>query len=189
MLILGQGGKKMTQKVQKWVKSTLIIGAALGGACIMSRIVGKAYAGDPPSRFLRFALTLEAQQVPLYKNLAKRAGKHKHNHIAAGMVKAMEAEKQHYYSLEEEAERLGISAWPWYLLGTGVGHLSGLVLGRLPITAALQAVVLIETSAAKDYKKAGQVVQDERLKRLYLEHQVDEESHYSWAREVLSQYW
>jgi rubrerythrin len=176
-------------RLQKLLTGVLLVGAALGGVNGVRMLRDRSKGVGNNANFLRYAITLEAQQVPLYRSLRAKARKQRCHHIEAGLAKAMVVEQDHYYRLEEEAERLGLAVWPWYVLGTGLGYISGALLTMFPLSTALKTVVVIETKAAKDYEQAGQVLHDERLKAVYLDHQVDEESHYSWAREILHKYW
>jgi len=140
-----------------------------------------------PSRFLKYAIALEAQQVPLYKQLADKAESNNQPHFATGLRKAMDVEQQHLDNLSLHAQRLGISDQPWTTLGRGMGLLSGFILSLFDISVGLTTVATIETKAADDYREAYAKLSDEKLKKLYLENQVDEETHYTWAREMLEQ--
>jgi len=167
----------------------LIGGLFLGAAFSCVQWVRVQKRGISPMNFLRYAITLEAQQVPLYERLCTEAEYRGQAHVAAGLAKAMLVEEEHHNSLKQEASRLGVASGPWSILGTGLGYVSGAVLAKLPTATALKTIIFIETKAAKDYRQAGSKLDDDRLRRLYLDHQVDEEIHYSWAREMLKQYW
>lgn len=141
-----------------------------------------------PSRFLRYAIALEAQQVPLYSQLAEQAESNDQPHFAAGLTKAMEVEQEHLDNLSMHAARLNISDEPWALLGKGLGIVSGGILSLFDIRLGLKVIAAIETTAAEHYREAYNHLNDDDLKKLYLRNQVDEETHYTWAKEMLEQY-
>lgn len=132
-------------------------------------------------RFIKHAITLEAQQVPMYQRLALRARSDGAHHLALGLEKAMEVEQDHLRELQIQAGRLGINQTPWRLLGHGLGMLSGAILARADKSTVLKAVSAIEGMAIRDYDKARHSSDDSQLRRLYLSHQVDEEFHRAWA--------
>lgn len=173
----------------KWTYGAILAGAGLYG---LHRWQVKKHGPlgflAKPSRFLKYAIALEAQQVPLYSQLADQADLNNQPHYAVGLRKAMEVEQQHLDSLSVEAARLNISDFPWALLGRGFGLASGFALSLFDINIALRAIALIETKAAQDYREAYNHLDDEQLKKLYLGNQVDEESHYAWAKAMLKQY-
>lgn len=141
-----------------------------------------------PSRFMKYAIVLEAQQVPLYRQLAEEADVNDQPHFATGLRKAMDVEQQHLDDLSLHAERYGISDTPWAVLGHAFGLLSGGILSLFDVRVGLKVIAAIETIAAEHYREAYYQLDDDELKKLYLKNQVDEETHYTWAKEMLEQY-
>lgn len=141
-----------------------------------------------PSRFMKYAIALEAQQVPLYRQLADEAEVNNQPHFATGLRKAMDVEQQHLDDLALHAERYGISDAPWTVLGHALGLLSGGILSLFDVRVGLKVIAAIETTAAAHYREAYYQLHDDELKKLYLKNQVDEETHYTWAKEMLEQY-
>lgn len=179
----------MNNKLIKLTMGALVLGAgAYGWHRVQVHKHGKLGFLAKPSRFMKYAIALEAQQVPLYRQLADEAESNDQPHFAVGLRKAMNVEQQHLDDLSLHAERFGISDAPWAGLGHALGLLSGGILSLFGVRVGLKIIAAIETTAAEHYREAYNHLDDDDLKKLYLKNQVDEETHYTWAKEMLEQY-
>ncbi|MGE5653336.1 MAG: demethoxyubiquinone hydroxylase family protein [Bacillota bacterium] len=135
--------------------------------------------------FLLYAITLEAQQVQLYKRFARKARKAGKDHLAVGFERAMEVEATHLMKLRQEARKRKIKNTVWSRIGNSLGRATGQILSAFGPRLPLESVVTIENQAAKHYSEARKGLQDQTLLDLYLVNQVDEEYHASWAKAML----
>lgn len=136
-------------------------------------------------RFIMYAITLESQQVQLYKRFAKKARKTGKDHLAVGFETAMEVEATHLMKLRQEAKKRGIKNTIWSRIGYGLGRISGRIFSAFSSRVPLMTVVTIEGKAASDYSKAREGLEDQTLLDLYMVFQVDEEYHAAWAKAML----
>lgn len=138
-------------------------------------------------RFVKKATLIEAQQVAFYHLLSLKAGHLGLPHLAAGYQRAMEEEARHLKGLKIAGRRLGIPLATWELIGDSIGRFSGKAVSKLSPTIWLRITNKLEKVAAKDYASQRQGLGDEALQELYMENQIDEEKHFSWAALMLKQ--
>lgn len=136
-------------------------------------------------RFIKYATTLEAQQVPLYRSLARKSHRIGKLHLEVGFQKAMQVEAQHLDDLLVEGSKREVELAFWEGLGHNFGRLSGAIVSAFDPQVGLRLISKIEALAASEYAKARVELSDQRLQQLYLGNQVDEEFHQAWATLML----
>jgi len=138
--------------------------------------------------FLNYALALELEQVEFYRTQERTAERLRRHHLAAGMREARRVEARHVRNLKRQLRRLGAKVSPL----TAVAPPTGQVLGRTIRAlggegSILRAMVEIEQKAIDHYLRVIHQLDDPQLKKLFMEHLVDEEFHAAWAQEMIEQ--
>lgn len=138
--------------------------------------------------FMNYGIALELEQVEFYRVQEQVAERLRRPHLAAGMRQARRVEARHVRNLAREIRRLGGRVSPATRLGSPLGQVVGRSLRALGGEGAtLRAMVGIEQKAIDHYLRLIHQLDDPQLKRLFMEHLVDEEFHAAWAQEMIVQ--
>lgn len=138
--------------------------------------------------FMNYGIALELEQVEFYRTQERTAEQLRRSHLAAGMRQARRVEARHARNLTREIRRLGGKVSPAVRMAPPVGTAVGRALRALGGEGGvLRAMVGIEQKAIDHYLRLIHQLDDPRLKRLFLEHLVDEEFHAAWAQEMIAQ--
>lgn len=133
-------------------------------------------------------MRLELEQVEFYRVQERVAERLRRPHLAAGMRQARRVEARHVRQLRREIHHLGGKVSPAAGIGSPVGQAAGRFLRALGGEGTtLRAMVSIEQKAIDHYLRLIHQLDDPRLKRLFMEHLVDEEFHAAWAQEMIAQ--
>ncbi len=138
--------------------------------------------------FMNYAVALELEQVEFYRVQERQAERKRRPHLAAGMRQARRVEARHARNLKAEIARLGGRVSPLTGIAAPVGQATGRGIRTLGgEELVLRSMVGIEQKAIDHYLRVIHQLDDPHLKRLFMEHLVDEEFHAAWAQEMLEQ--